>query len=78
MSEAMSRSQPYLAILVPSEVGTVSALTPEREARIELALSIAFVAVVFISWVLRPEMAPDRRATNENQDRIRPRRVTRR
>jgi hypothetical protein len=78
MSEAMSRPQSYLAILVPSEVGAVSALTPEREARIELALSIAFVAVVFISWVLRPEMPPERRPTNENRDRFRSRRVTRR
>ncbi len=78
MSGALFLSLPYLAIAVPISEGTVSALTPERDTRIQIALVIAFVAVCLVAWILRPDSPPDRRTPDANKFAIRPSRVTRR
>ena len=70
MSGALSLSLRYLAIMVPSADGTVSVLTAEREARIELALLIAFIAICLVARILRPESPPDRRETNASKEPV--------
>jgi hypothetical protein len=77
MSVALFVSLPYFAIMVPSAEATASVLTPERETRIQLALLIAFVAVLLVAWILRPESPPDRRAIGGEEVPARRRRMRR-
>lgn len=68
MAGALSLSLRYWAIMVPSAGGTLSVLTPEREAGIQAALGIAFTALFLVAWVLRPESPPNRRSETQNRN----------
>jgi hypothetical protein len=74
----LSLSLHYLAIAVSGANGAISSLAPEREARMQLALLIAFVAICVIAWLLAPESPPSRRESDVANAPIGPRRVTRR